>query len=213
MTDVDISPGVAATVPYAWPWDGVLTPARLGLVVCGVQRAHAAASPTSRQVGERIGDLARAVRRAGGTVVHVHHRAAGSGTPDLRERPLLPRVGDPEWAPVLTPAPTDVVVDATGHDGFHGSGLDDELRSSGIDTLVVVGFAAEVTVSSTVRSANDRGYECLTLSDVAAPIDAVTGHHHLHSITMSGGIFGAVGESRHLLDALERPTPTERPSD
>ncbi len=197
--------GVAGTIPYPWPWYGSLVPERTGLVVCGVQRVHAAASPTARPVGERIAALSRAVRRFGGTVVHVRHRApdAGSPAPAHRERPLLPRVGDPDWAPVLSPSPTDVVVDATGHDGFCGSGLDGELRARGVDTLVVVGFAAEVAVSSTVRAANDRGYECLTVSDAAAPLDAETGHHHLHSITMSGGIFGAVGTTDALLDALQ----------
>ena len=56
----------------------------------------------------------------------------------------------------------------------------------------------------TVRSANDRGYECLTLSDATAPLDGATGARELHSVTMSGGIFGAVGTSDGLLAALER---------
>jgi nicotinamidase-related amidase len=63
-----------------------------------------------------------------------------------------------------------------------------------------------------VRSANDRGYECLTLTDATAPLDAGTGARELRSITMSGGIFGAIGTATSLLDALgAAPTVTTDP--
>lgn len=193
---------VADTRPYPWPWNGVLDPARLCLVVAGAQRVHAAASPTAHDVAEVIDAVAGAVRRAGATVCHLRHTAptsVGAG----RRRPLLPELGEEGWAPVLRPSHDDLVVTATGHDGFCGSGLDLELRARGIELLVAVGMAAEVAVSCTVRSANDRGYECLTLSDAVAPLDPATGARELHSITMSGGIFGAVGTSDALLSALE----------
>jgi nicotinamidase-related amidase len=102
----------------------------------------------------------------------------------------------------------DLVVDATGIDGFYGSGLDQELRDRRLDTLVLAGYGGEATVSSTLRSANDRGYECLTLVDGVAMFDPVTGVSTLHSITMSGGIFGAIAPSAALLAALV-PTPLE----
>jgi nicotinamidase-related amidase len=193
---------VADTDPYPWPWNGVLDPAHLCLVVAGAQRVHAAASPAAHDVAEVIDAVAVAVRRAGGTVCHLRHTAptsVGRG----RRRPLLPELGEEGWAPVLRPSHDDLVVTATGHDGFCGSGLDLELRARGIELVVAVGMAAEVAVSCTVRSANDRGYECLTLSDAVAPLDPATGARELHSITMSGGIFGAVGTSDALLSALE----------
>lgn len=193
---------VADTDPYPWPWNGVLDPTRLCLVVAGAQRVHAAASPTAHDVAEVIDAVALAVRRSGGTVCHLRHTAPTSvGTG--RRRPLLPELGEEGWAPVLRPSHDDLVVTATGHDGFCGSGLDLELRARGIELVVAVGMAAEVAVSCTVRSANDRGYECLTLSDAVAPLDPATGARELHSITMSGGIFGAVGTSEALLSALE----------
>ncbi len=189
---------IPSTQPYAWPWDGAFRPERLALVVTGVQRVHAEASHDVPTALDRIETLSTAVRRAGGIVCHVRHTSPGT-----RSRPLLPEVGESEWAPVLRPAPEDLLVSAAGHDGFFGGSLDQELRSRGRDLLVVVGLAAEVTVSGTVRSANDRGYECLTPIDVSASLDAWTAEHELHSVTMSGGIFGAIGPVAPLLEQLQ----------
>lgn len=151
--------------------------------------------------------VAAAVRRAGGLVVRIRHgRTTGhrSGLPPARE--------DPGWFLTSPPAPGDLVVDATGVDGFYGGPLDQELRDRGIDTLVLAGYGGEATVSSTLRSANDRGYECLTLVDGVAMFDPGTGPPTLRSITMSGGIFGAIAPSAALLAALSDllfPTPLE----
>ena len=134
---------------------------------------------------------------------HVRHTAP-AGTHLGRRRPLLPELGDDGVGPVLRPHHDDLVVTAAGHDGFCGSGLDLALRARGIELIVAVGMAAEVAVSSTVRSANDRGYECLTLSDAVAPLDPETGARALRSVTMSGGIFGAVGTSDAFLATIER---------
>lgn len=144
-----------------------------------------------------IQGVAGALRAAGAVVVHVRHTR-------LRPSPsqLPPARTDDGWQVSTRPAPGDVVVDAAGVDGFYGGPLDQELRSRGVDTLVLCGFGAEAAVSSTRRSANDRGYECLTLTDASAPFEAVLGRHDLHSITMSGGIFGAIAPSEALLSAL-----------
>jgi nicotinamidase-related amidase len=191
------------TDPYPWPWNGELDPTRLCLIIAGAQRVHADASPSAHDVAEVIDGLAHAVRRRGATVCHVRHTAP-AGTHPGRRRPLLPELGEEGWAPVLRAHHDDLVVTAAGHDGFCGSDLDLALRARGIELLVAVGMAAEVAVSSTVRSANDRGYECLTLSDAAAPLDPDTGERELCSVTMSGGIFGAVGTSDSFLATLER---------
>jgi nicotinamidase-related amidase len=94
------------------------------------------------------------------------------------------------------------VVTAAGHDAFCGSDLELELRARGLRNIVAVGLAAEVAVSCSVRSANDRGFECLTLADATAPLDLATGQRELRSITMSGGIFGAIGTVAALLGAF-----------
>ena len=192
---------VAGTQPYAWPWHASLDPGRLALVVTGVQRSYAEASIEVPSAIDRIERLSGVVRRAGGIVCHARHTSPGP-----RRRPLLPEVGTEAWAPVLRPGPGDLLVACAGHDAFFGSSLDHELRSHGRDLLVVVGLAAEVTVSGTVRSANDRGYECLTPTDVSAPLDPWTFEHELRSVTMSGGIFGAIGPVAPLVEALQRHT-------
>ncbi len=74
--------------------------------------------------------------------------------------------------------------------------------------MLLAGFASELLLDSTLRSANDRGYECLTLSDAVAPFDPDVGERALASITMSGGIFGAVGTTAAVLDALCVPAQT-----
>lgn len=188
---------VVVADPYPWPWDGVLEPGRTALVVPGAQRAWADRCPSTPEVGGRISDVATALRAAGALVVMVRHHA-----PFGRRHPLPPVQGTPEWELCVTPVDGDLVVDACGIDGFHGSGLDRELRGRGIDTLVLAGFGAEAAVDSTLRSANDRGYECLVVTDAVAPFDAQLEAHALDSVTMSGGIFGAIATSGALLSAL-----------
>jgi nicotinamidase-related amidase len=68
---------------------------------------------------------------------------------------------------------------------------------------VLGGLGLETAVYSTMTGANDRGYECLALIDASAPHDAQVAERALCSITMSGGIFGAVGTSTALCAALE----------
>jgi biuret amidohydrolase len=200
MTDT-VPLTIESTQPYPWPWDGRFRPDRVCLLITGAQRAHVDASLGVRPVADLIDLLATAVRRSGGTVCHVRHTSASN-----RPRPLLPSVGDEGWAPVLRPEPGDLTIEAYGHDGFCGSGLDLELRARGLDLIVAVGMAAEVTVSSTVRSANDRGYECLTVIDAGAPLDEVISDRNLNSVTMSGGIFGVIGTAQPLLDLLRGHT-------
>ncbi|MEO6121703.1 MAG: isochorismatase family cysteine hydrolase [Acidimicrobiales bacterium] len=194
--------------PYPWPYDGSLDPTRLALVIAGAQEAWVARSVGATAVRARVADAAAAVRDAGGLVVHVRH-GAPVGPP--RPSGLPPGRREPSWALATDPEPDDLVVDAAGIDGFFGSPLDAELRARGIDALILAGFGAEAAVSSTLRSANDRGYECLTLSDAIAPFDAATGLRSLHTVTMSGGIFGAVATTPALVSALPSALPSRTP--
>jgi nicotinamidase-related amidase len=112
--------------------------------------------------------------------------------------------GDQGWALVTAPAGQDEIVDCAGWDGCFSSDLDHTLRAAGIRSIALGGLASELTVDSTVRTLNDRGHECLVLTDGCAPLDADLGARALHSLTMSGGIFGAVGTIDHLVGALDR---------
>ena len=191
---------VAGTVPYAWPWDGDLDPARLALVVAGADSAWAARSQDAATVADRITPVAHLVRDIGGLVVHIAHDALNPGHPlpdaddghDPASRARLPVI-DPE---------ADVTVVAGGIDGFFASTLDQVLRRASRDHLVVVGFGLEGPVHSTLRSANDAGYECLLLGDLCATLDPTCTDAAIATVTMSGGIFGAIGTSTSLCDAL-----------
>jgi nicotinamidase-related amidase len=165
--------------------------------VCGAQHVAVAASPSGGHVLRRVAAIAERMRALGVTVVWVRHGARTGG-----RGPWLPVPGAAGWTLACAPGSGDLVIDAAGWDGCFASTLDHELRRIGADHVALAGFASEITVDSTVRSLNDRGYECLVLTDVCAPLDIHTGRHAHHSLTMSGGIFGALGTSDALLTAL-----------
>ena len=111
----------------------------------------------------------------------------------------------------LGPAPSDgalpelagaQVVRAVGVDGFFGGPLDSVLRSGGRDLLLCVGLGLEAAVHSTMRSANDIGYECLLIVDACAPLVPELVPAAISMVEMSGGIFGAVGTTTPVLAAL-----------
>ena len=191
---------VEGTAPYPWPWDGRLDPSRLALVAVGCQRWLADRTSGVEGALAALARTASAVRDVGGLVVVVRH---GRPTGAARRRSLLPRPGEVGWEPVTSCVRGDLVVHALGVDAFFGGSLDADLRSLDRDTLVLGGLGLETAVYSTMTGANDRGYECLALIDASAPHDAHVAERALHSITMSGGIFGAVGMSTVLCAALE----------
>lgn len=194
---------IVAADPYPWPYDERLDPTRLALLITGGQPAWASRSWHAADVAEVIETVASAVRAAGGLVLHVRTGLSAGRHPG---RPLPPVAGEGVWKLLAPPPPGDLEIAAAGIDGFYGSSLDHTLRSAGVQHLVFAGYGGEATVSSTLRSANDRGYECLTLIEAVAPFDPLTGHHSLSSITMSGGIFGAIAPADELIGALRSLT-------
>ena len=162
-----------------------------------------------------------AARRNGWMVVHTRegHR------PDLsdlfpakrdRGRPTL-RIGDDgpmgrllvrgseghDIVPELAPAPGEVVLDKPGKGSFYATDLETVLRARGITHLVVTGVTTEVCVQSTVREANDRGFECLVLADCTGSYFPQYYESALAMFKAQGGIVGWVGTSADLLTALD----------
>lgn len=180
---------VPGSDPYPWPYDGALDGPRLALVVAGAQRRWVEGSTDVAAVAAALERLAGSARRAGARIVLLQHVGPGEDV-------------DASGVPVPGPV-ADAVIKAVGLDGFYGSRLDADLRAAGVDRLFLGGFGLEGPVHSTLRGANDRGYECLTLADACAPVDPTCREAALKTITMSGGIFGAVGTTDAVCEALD----------
>jgi nicotinamidase-related amidase len=187
---------VAATTPYAWPYDGLIDPARTALVITGCDTRWTTAAVDADAVVSTIAVLRRSLTPLGVLTVLVGHTApdARRGPPD--RAPTSPLITAP------TPVGDDLALVAAGIDGFYGSALDAVLTRARRTHLLVAGFGFETTVHSTLRRANDRGYECLVVADACADIDPALRRSSISSIEMSGGIFGAVGTSDAVLAAF-----------
>jgi nicotinamidase-related amidase len=102
----------------------------------------------------------------------------------------------------LKPLPSEPVIDKPGKGAFFATDLDLILRNLGIRSLVVTGVTTEVCVQTTVREANDRGYECLVLEDCVASYFPQFQSAALKMIEAQGGIVGWVGKSAELLKVV-----------
>jgi nicotinamidase-related amidase len=217
------------TVP-ADPYPFVFDPAHGALMVIDMQRDFVEPGGFGETLGNDVSQLRAvipplqavlaATRDAGITVIHTRegHRPDLSDCPPAkltRGEPAL-RIGDPgpkgrilirgeyghDIIDELAPADGELVIDKPGKGSFYATGLDDTLRSRGITSLIVTGVTTEVCVHTTVREANDRGYECLVLADCVGSYFPEFQRYGLAMIAAQGGIFGWVAPSEQYLKAL-----------
>ena len=127
---------------------------------------------------------------------------AGIGDPGPMGRILVRGEEGHDIVKELYPGPGEPVVDKPGKGAFFATDLDGILKHRGISHLVVCGVTTEVCVNTTVREANDRGYECLVLEDCVASYFPEFQKAALAMIKAQGGIFGWVSDSRRFLDSL-----------
>lgn len=215
-----------AAEPYAFEF----TPATCALLIIDMQRDFLEPGGFGEMLGNDVAKLRRTIapnqqllaawRAKGWKVLHTRegHRPDLSDLPPAKKvrgrspmtigdrgpmgRILIRGEAGHDIIPELYPLPTEPVIDKPGKGAFFATDLHAILQNCGIQQLIVTGVTTEVCVNTTVREANDRGYDCLVPADCVGSYFPEFQDLGLRMIRAQGGIFGWVSHSDNLLAAL-----------
>ena len=216
---------------YPWPFDGNLTTDNTALLIINMQVDYCGRGGWIDQLKlgvenmqrpiEPIGPVLKGMRKKGHPILFAREghrsdlsdlhpnkvsrtRQLGLGVGDVGRNGRIFVRGEPgcEIVPELTPLTGEPVVDSPGVSAFHGSDIDQLLRKHGIRNIVITGVTTDGSVQSTMRDANDRGYECLILEDCCSSINP--DHHDatLRMFKILRGHYGSITTSDSLLSTI-----------
>ncbi|OZG25929.1 isochorismatase [Williamsia sp. 1138] len=221
---------IAATSVEATPGPFSLIADKTALIAIDMQRDFILPGGFGESLGNDVNmllkvvpplaDLLAAARAAGMLVIHTRegHLPDLSDCPPAKLKRGAPskRIGDPgEYGRILirgeyghdiidelAPIDGEIVIDKPGKGAFYATDLQQILTEAGITQLLVTGVTTEVCVHTTTREANDRGYECLVVSDCVGSYFPDFQRIGLHMISAQGGIFGWVADSAAVIPAI-----------
>ncbi len=214
----------------ARPFEFSFEPAHTALVIIDMQRDFIEPGGFGETLGNDVSlleaivpacqSVLQAWRQGGGLVVHTReaHRADLSDCPPAkrnRGNPTL-RIGDAgpmgrilvagepgnQIIAALAPAAGEIVIDKPGKGAFYATGLHETLQARGITHLLFMGVTTEVCVQTSMREANDRGYDCLLLEDCTESYFPAFKAAAVEMMRAQGAIVGWTATSRQLLAAL-----------